>query len=430
MNKVSTASGTMIPLERNWAGNHTFVAKRICRATSIDEVRRMVASATNIRAIGARHSFNGIADSPGDLLDLSALDSGLAIDADRMTVTVGAAVQYGALAEYLHGQGYALHNLGSLPHISVAGATATSTHGSGDTNGTLSSAVTGLELVTCDGDLITVSRGDEGFAGLAVGLGAFGIVTRLTLDIQPTFDMRQDAFVDLPWDTLLHDFDAISSAGYSVSIVTKWSGATVDRLWVKTRLRDGEPRDVTVHHLGATAGPAIVTISGDDDLSDTLNPFGGRPGPWSERLAHFRVGSNAGGTDQIQSEYVIARRHIGRALTALRKIGDRIDQDLWISEIRTMTADDLWLSLAYGDDAVGLHFTWKKDLAAVDRITREIEELLIPMGARPHWGKVIHATGTELTPVYPKLPDFRVLADRYDPKGKFRNAFLARHVFG
>lgn len=416
--------------ERNWAGNHTLVAQRVHRVTSIDEVRRLVATSPKIHAIGTRHSFNGAADSPGNLVDLGGLAPDCTIDGERMTVTVGGGTSYGTLATILHDQGFALHNLASLPHISVAGATATSTHGSGDTNGTLSSAVAALELVGSEGDLLTISRGDEGFDGMVVGLGAFGIVTRVTLDIQPTFDIRQDAFVDLPWTTLMSDFDAVSSAAYSVSVLTKWSAAIIDRLWLKTRVVDGAPPTVTAHHLGAVPGPVHALAVGTNDLLDALTPFGGRPGPWSERLAHFRTGSNAGGTDQIQSEYVVPREHAIRAFAALRGIGERIDPCLWITEIRTMAADDLWLSLSYGRDAVGIHFTWKKDHpVAVDRVTREIEALLIPLGARPHWGKVMHATAPVLAPLYPKFDDFRVLANHYDPHGKFRNEFLSKHVF-
>ena len=416
--------------ERNWAGNYTFEATRIHRVETIDEVRRLVRGADRIRAIGTRHSFNGVADSEGDLIDLRDLDPDFVIDRDRMTVTVGAPTSYGTLATYLHRQGFALHNLGSLPHISVAGATATSTHGSGDGNGTLSSAVAGLEIIGSDGDPIRVSRGSEEFDGMVVGLGAFGVVTRVTLDIQPTFDVRQDAFVDLPWSQLLSNFGEISAAAYSVNILTKWSGATVDRLWLKTRLVDGLPLDVTASHLGAVASHEHLTAVDADDPWSRLNPFGGVPGPWSERLPHFRIDQVPGATDQIQSEYVVPRRNVATALATLRGMGGRIDPHLLTSEIRTMAADNLWLSLSYGHHSVGIHFTWKFEPAPVDALTREIEALLIPLGGRPHWGKVVHAPAAAMAQLYPRLPDFRSLADRYDPTRKFRNRYLATHIFG
>jgi len=416
--------------EHNWAGNHTFTAARIHRPETLDEVRRLVAAARHVRAIGTRHSFNGIADSVGDLIDLGGMEPGFVIDRDRMTVTVAANTTYGTLAAYVQAQGYALHNMGSLPHISVVGATATGTHGSGDRNRTLSAAVAGLELVAASGDLVTVRRGDEGFDGMPVGLGAFGIVTRVTLDIEPSFELRQDAFVDLPWSTLLSDFDAISSAAYSVSLLTKWTSAAVDRMWLKTRLEDGGPRDIVIPDFGATPVQTPMLSGGLDDASAWLTPFGGVPGPWSERLAHFRPDGPPGPTDQIQSEYMVPRPQVVAALTALRAIGDSIDPYLLATEIRTIAADDLWLSPSYGHDTVALHFTWQMQPAEVANITRRIEDLLLPLGGRPHWGKLIHAGADRLAPLYPRLPDFRALADRYDPAGKFRNVFLATHVFG
>ncbi len=416
--------------EHNWSDNYTFTATTFHRPDTIDQARRLVAAARHIRAIGTRHSFNGIADSPGAIIDLSRLDPAFTMDRERMTVTVGANTTYGVLAAYLHAQGYALHNMGSLPHITVAGATATGTHGSGDRNSNLSTAVAALELITASGDIVRISRGEAGFDGMAVGLGAFGIITRATLDIEPTFDVRQDVFMDLPWDVLLTDFDAVSSAGYSVSLLTKWSDPAVSRMWLKTRLGNGSPLAVTAAHLGAMPAPADKVSFGLDDPSARLTPVGGVPGPWSERLPHFRPDQEPGVFEQIQSEYMVPRRHAVAALTALRAIAGRIDTHLYATEIRTMAADDLWLSPSFGDDTVAFHFTWQRKPTEVDAITQEIEDLLLLLGARPHWGKLLHADARRLAPLYPRMAQFRALAHRYDPTGKFRNAYLTRHVFG
>lgn len=413
--------------EHNWADNHTFKAARIHRPASIDEACRIVAAAPRIRALGTRHSFNAVADSD-ELIDLRDVDAGFAIDRDARTVTVGAATQYGALARHLHVGGWALHNMGSLPNISVAGATATGTHGSGDRNGNLSSAVAGLELIGADGTLRRVRRGEEGFDGIVVGLGAFGVVTRVTLEIQPSFDVRQDAFADLPWTAVLDNLDGVTSAAYSVSLMTMWSGATVGRLWLKTRLADGAPPVVDMAHLGATAVPHAFAASRDDPAG-RLNPFGSA-GPWSERLPHFRYDREPGQTDQIQSEYMVPRHQARAAFLLLRTIGGRIDRHLHMTEIRTMAADALWLSPSQGHDTVAFHFTWKREPEAVDAITAEIEDLLLPLGGRPHWGKLMHAPADRIAPLYPRLADFRALAEAWDPGHKFRNAFLARHVFG
>ena len=416
--------------EQNWAGNYTFAAARIQKPDSVDALRRLVAAAPKIRAVGSRHSFNGIADSPGEMVDLAAVRSDFVLDRDAMTVTVDAATSYGVVADWLHRQGYALHNLASLPHITVAGAISTGTHGSGDRNAPLSGAVAGLELVLADGSLCRVNRGDEGFDGMVVGLGAFGIVTRVVLEVEPTFDVRQDAFVNLAWDDLLANFEAISSVAYSFSVMTKWSKDTVDRLWLKTRVTANSPRELPISHLGLRAGPPETVNAATVTPTAQLTPFGGVPGPWSERLAHYRPDSPPGVIDQIQSEYMIPRARLADAVTAIRAMAGRVDACLRAAEIRTMAADAFWLSPAYCQDSVALHFTWHKQPAEVDAITQDLEDVLIPMGGRPHWGKVLHATAATLMPLYPRLTDFRALATRYDPAGKFRNAFMDRHVFG
>ncbi len=416
--------------ERNWSQNHVFAAARIHRPASIDEARHLIAAAPKIHAVGSRHSFNGIADSGGEMIDLGAIDPDFVIDRDAMTVTFGANTQYGPLCATLQSHGYALHNTASLPHITVIGAVATGTHGSGDANGTLSTAVAGLELIAPNGDLVAVRRGEADFDGAVVALGALGIVTRLTLDILPSFDLRQDAFVDLPWETALAEFDAISSAAYSFSMLTKWTSPSVDRLWLKTVVVDGEPREVSAAGFGATSVATPFVAGGLEDSAALVTTFGGIPGPWSERLPHFRPDGPPGPTAQVQSEYMLPRPQAGAALSALREIGDSIDPHLIASEVRTMAADRLWLSPAYGRDTVAIHFTWEMKPAEVAAITQQIEDLLLPLGGRPHWGKIIHADAGRLAPLYPRLPDFRALAARYDPDGKFRNAFLDRHVFG
>jgi alditol oxidase len=414
--------------EYNWAGNHIFAARRIRRPTSVEELQDIVAKSTRLRAIGTRHSFNGVADTPGDLIDLSRVAPDLVIDREQRTVTVGSASTYVVLARFLESQGWALQNMASLPQISIAGAVATGTHGSGDTSGNLATAVAALEFVTANGDLRKVRRGDASFDGMVINLGALGVVTRVTLDIEPTFNMRQDAFAGLSWASVLSNLDAIMSAAYSVSLMTTWSGDSVHRLWLKARLTETATRPASADRFGAVATAQAIETS-DDEVAKAFNPFG-TIGPWSERLPHFRLDSAPGPVDQIQSEYLTPRARAAEALARLRAIGDRIDQYLFMSEIRTVAADNLWLSSAYGRDCVAIHFTWKKEIEAVDAITMEIEDLLLPLGARPHWGKVIHARADKLSPLYPRLQDFCDLVYTYDPTGKFRNAFLDAHIFG
>ena len=417
-----------MPAEQNWSATYTFEARRIHRPASVDEVRRIVSASSKVHAVGTRHSFNGVADSPGDLIDLRGVEPDITVDAERRTVTVGAATNYGALAAHLHSRGWALHNMASLPHISIAGAVSTGTHGSGDKHGALPTAVAGLEMVTATGDLIEIGRGQAGFDGVVVGLGAFGVITRAVLDIEPTYDVRQDAFEGLSWATVLADLDAITSSASSFSIMTSWSGETVSRLWMKTRLTDGHPLEVSAAHLGAWPASEPIAVSpGDTPMA--LTPFG-IPGPWSERLTHLAAGQLAGSPEQIQSEYLLPRTRAVAALEKLRAMGDRVDPHLFSSEIRTIAGDTLWLSPAYDGDTVAIHFTWRRQPEAVAALTAEIEAMLLPLGGRPHWGKVVHAPAARLAPLYPKMQAFRDLARHYDPDGKFRNAFLERHVFG
>lgn len=414
--------------EHNWADNYTFSAAHIHRPASIDELRGLVARSPHIRALGARHSFNGVADSLGELIDLGEIPPDFTIDPERRTVTLGAAVNYGVLAAYLQRAGLALHNMASLPHVSVAGAVATGTHGSGDRLGNLATAVAALDIVTATGDLVTVRRGDRGFDGMVVSLGAFGIVTRVTLDIEPAYEMRQDAFEGLVWATLLSDFDTVMSAGYSVSLMTTWSGPAVTRLWIKTRVSEGAPAAAAPAHLGV-ASAAYPSARPGAEANARLTPFG-LPGPWSERLPHFRTDVVPGPEGHLQSEYMLPRAQAPAAIEGLRTIGARIDRLLWGTEIRSMTGDGLWLSPAFGGDTVAIHFSWRRDLDAVADITAEIEAMLLPLGARPHWGKIMHMPAATLLPLYPQLPAFRDLARSWDPTGKFRNEFLDRHIFG
>jgi xylitol oxidase len=408
----------------NWAGNYTYSGE-IVEPESLDEVRAIVRSGRRVRALGTRHSFNALPDSE-TLVHLGRLPSDPVIDEDRGTVTVGAATRYGDLAQHLHSRGLALHNLGSLPHISVGGATATGTHGSGDANGTLSSAVAGLQLVTADGDLLEVDRGTEGFEGMVVGLGAFGVVTRVTLDVRPTFDIRQDAFTGIAWDRLIEDFDAVMGAAYSVSILTRWSADAIDHMWLKTLMSESTPELIDATHLGAVAAP---TADVSDEQPSNLTRFG-VAGPWSELLPHFRLDSTPSAGEEIQTEYLVPRPRIREALRSLREIGDRIDAALLITELRTVAADDLWLSGASERDVVAVHFTFVPDVERVNAVVPAIEEILLPLGGRPHWGKHFLATATELAPLYPRLEQWASLVESYDPRGVFRNRFIEERVLG
>jgi len=417
--------------ETNWAGNYRYRAARLHRPTSLDEVREVIAGSSSVHVLGSRHSFNGIADAD-DLISLEALHSeealpaGVLVDHGAQTVSFGAGLKYGELVERLNDEGMALHNLASLPHISVAGAVATATHGSGVRNGSLAAAVAAVQLVTSGGELLELSRGDADFEGVVVGLGALGVVTRLTLDVQPAFEVRQRVFEGLSFDALCEHFEEIASSGYSVSIFTDWSD-TVDQVWVKSRT--DEPDGIGGDLFGAT--PATVdrhVIRGLDPTPCT--PQLGRPGPWSDRLPHFRMGFTPSAGEELQSEYLLPRRSAAEALAAVRSLGELVRPLLLVAEVRTVAADRHWLSMSYGEDAVALHFTWRPEQPAVEKMLPELEGALAPFGARPHWGKLFTWGAADIAPLYERHADFVGLVERLDPRGAFRTAWLEERVLG
>jgi len=412
--------------ERNWAGNYRYAAP-VAHPTTIDEVQQLVATATQVRALGSRHSFNAIADSPGTLVALDRVDDAIVIDPTALSVEVSGGTTYGTLAVELQRLGYALHNLASLPHISVAGAIATGTHGSGDRNGSLATAVSALEIVTGSGELLRVSRETTpDFAGMVVALGALGIVTRVTLDIQPSFAVRQFVYENLPWSAVLQHFDAVMGSAYSVSLFTNWLGENVDQAWVKSRGGDFAGESEFFGGTAATLGrhplPGISAVNCTEQL--------GVAGPWSERLAHFRMAFTPSNGEELQSEYHVPREHAVAAIEAMRGLSARIAPLLLVSEIRSVAADDLWLSPNFERAGVALHFTWKPEQAAVEALLPALEAALAPFAVRPHWGKLFHTDAATLAASFPRLDDFQALADRLDPAGKFRNDFLERTVFG
>jgi xylitol oxidase len=395
----------------NWGGNYTYRARAWHRPASLDEVRALASRASSLRVVGSRHSFTDVGDAD-ELLSLDAL--GAEVEVGDGVATVGAGMTYAAVATALAHHGVALHNLASLPHISVGGAIATATHGSGAGNGNLATAVAGLELVLSSGDVVSVARGDDAFDGMVVGVGALGVVTRVTLDVEPAFEIRQNVFEGLPWDTLLAHFDEVMSAAYSVSVFSRW-GDAVEQVWLKSRGGSGFGT-----FFGAT--PAAVErhpILALDPVSATAQR--GVVGAWHDRLPHFRIEFSPSAGEEIQSEYFVRRPDAVDAVRALLAIGDAVRDVLLVSEIRAVAADTLWLSPQYEQDTIALHFTWRRDQAAVERALAIVEDALAPFAPRVHWGKLFLSA-----PSLPRGGDFLALRSRLDPRGAFRNAWLDR----
>lgn len=424
------ASATRVgPMTRNWAGNITFNAARVHAPSSVERLREIVAGSRSVRALGSGHSFNTIADTRGDLVSVAALPRIVEVDEAAVTVTVGAGLRFAQFTGAVHEAGLALHNLGSLPHISVAGACATGTHGGGVGNGTLASAVRALELVTADGELLRIDRSDEDFAGSVVALGAVGVVTRMTLDLVPGYEIRQWAYEGLSHGQLRERFDDVLSAAYSVSLFTSWRAARIEQVWLKQRVGDGDPGPAPDNWLGAALadGPRHP-VPGMDPANCTEQS--GVPGPWHERLPHFRPEFTPSSGEELQSEYFVAREDGLAAFDALARIGERIAPVLQIGEIRAVAADNLWLSPVYGRDSVAFHFTWIPDTVAVTPVLEAIEEALAPFGVRPHWGKLFTMGPERVRGLYERYADFEALTARLDPRGTFRNDLVDRYFPG
>lgn len=414
----------------NWAGNLTYHTDTLLTPASVSETRQMVKSTPKLRALGSRHSFNAIADSTAAQISLQHLDT-IELDVSAKTVTVGAGVRYGTLAPYIDKQGYALHNLASLPHITVAGAIATATHGSGVTNGNLSTAVSALEIVTADGDLIHLSRANDGdkFRSAVVNLGALGVVTKITLDVQPTYDVSQVVYENLSMNQLEHNIDAILSSGYSVSLFTDWQKHNISQVWIKSIFHEASSAPIRPEFYGATAAKEkLHPLAGHS--AEPCTEQMGIPGPWYERLPHFRMNFTPSSGAEIQSEFFVPRSRGYEAILAVETLRDRITPHLFITEIRTIAADNLLMSPACQQDCMAIHFTWKPETPEVLAVLPLIEEKLVPFHARPHWGKVFTMPPSRIRQVYGNTPQFLAVMHQFDPTGKFRNQFIDTNLFG
>lgn len=415
-------------VEKNWSGVYTYAATTVLHPTTIDELRRIVASAPNVHAVGSRHCFNGIADS-AEMIALDRMPMPLEIDREASTVTINPGMRYHELNMALDEAGLALHNTASLPHITVAGAVATATHGSGDKLKNLSAAVAALELVTSDGEMVRFARGDDDFEGVVVNVGALGVVTSMTLDVQPSYLMRQEVFLDLAWDVVYEHFDEIMSSGESVSLFTDY-GDTVNELWVKTRVASNDDWQPRSEFFGARAATSRLHPVPSLDGTHCTEQMG-IPGPWRERMPHFMVEAIGETGDEMQTEYMVGRGDAVAAIRALEaEISEVVRPYILAAEVRSVAADDLWLSTAYQRDTVCLHYATRADLDMPNQVIPEIERVLSPFEPRPHWGKLFAATAEELAPRYPRMDDFRALAGRLDPRGAFRSQFLDEKVFG
>jgi xylitol oxidase len=413
---------------RNWAGNYSYSAAAVHEPSCAEEVQELVRnSAGPLKALGSQHSFNDIADTTGTHISLSRLNS-VEIDPATNTVTVGSGVRYGELVPLLHEGGLALHNLASLPHISVAGAIATATHGSGLHCGNLATAVSGLETVTGTGEIVRLAKSaDRRFEGAVVSLGALGIVTRITLRVEPAYDVAQTVYLDLPFSVLEDHLEEIFLSGYSVSLFTDWQNNHATQVWIKQRADHTQSPGQGAEFFAARRASANVhPIAGHE--AEACTEQLGCLGPWYARLPHFRVDHTPSSGQELQSEYFVPLENGFEAIRAVEGLRDAITPLLYVTELRTVAADNLWMSMAYQQRSLAIHFTWKPDWAAVRDILPQIEQRLEPFGARPHWGKLFTMSPDRLARLYSRITDFRSLVAEFDPQGRFRNEFLRQYI--
>ena len=411
----------------NWAGNVRYTGARLERPGTLADVQRIVRANDSVKALGGRHSFSAIADTRGAMVSLERFDTVSNVDRVARTVEVGAGVKYAQLCPQLQRQGYAVANLASLPHICVVGAASTATHGSGTRN--LATQVVGLELVDGRGEVVklTEDRNRNELRGAAVGLGAIGVVTKVTLRVVPAFDVRQWVWENMPLAQFTAHFDDIMSAGYSVSGFTTWRDDRFSEVWVKRRADAGD-WSLGREWYGASPAPRdrhpIVAMD-----PRACTPQMGVPGPAWERLPHFRpeFPPSSRGRER-HSEYFVRRPDAVAAIQALYGVGGQIARALQISEIRTVSEDSLWMSTAQGRESVALHFTWTDDDADVAAAMPIVEAALDRFGPRPHWGKMHARTREQVDAQFPRLGDFRDLCRRHDPDAKFANEYLRRYV--
>jgi xylitol oxidase len=427
---LSSMAFSTEPQERlkNWSGNLTYGTGNIQYPKTVAEAQQLLKNHSKLRPLGTRHCFNTIADSRNDLVCSRDLNKVVSLDTKNHTVIVEGGIKYGELAPYLDRHGFALHNLASLPHISVAGSITTATHGSGIKNGNLASVVTGLEIIKADGELVHLTKVDgDRFNAAVVGLGALGLITKVTLQIEPTYQVAQRVFLGLPMSQLKQHFQDIMAAGYSVSLFTDWQSDSINEVWIKSRIGSDKEQNQREFYGAKAATKNLHPIM--DHPAESCTDQMGVPGPWYERLPHFKMGFTPSSGKELQTEYFVPLHQAVEAIEAVSRLGKQIGPNLFITELRAIAADHLWMSPCHNQTSITIHFTWKQETEAVMKLLPQIEKELAPFNPRPHWGKIFTMAPKILQSRYEKLDDFKKLVAEFDPKSKFRNEFLAHNLY-
>jgi len=247
--------------------------------------------------------------------------------------------------------------------------------------------------------------------------------------VVPAFEVRPDVYLNLPVAQLEAHFEEIVDSAYSVSLFTDWQNERVNQVWVKRHSAGGDSGETAPALFEATPAPRqihpIASLPAEACTAQL-----GVPGPVLRSMPHFRIDELRSSGAELQAEYFVPRQHAVAALRAVTALHEQIAPLLMISEVRTIAADNLWMSPCYQQACVAIHFTWKLNWEGVRQLLPEIEAQLAPFDARPHWGKLFTMAPARLHSLYQKLPDFQRLLTSYDPQGKFRNPFLDTYTLG
>ncbi len=414
-----------VELESNWAGNLTYHRAELFAPKSKQELQTIVKAINKGKALGSKHSFNTIADTHASHISLVYLNKVLSLDTEKQLVWVEAGIRYGTLGKWLDAKGYAVHNLASLPHISVMGAVSTGTHGSGDKNGNLSTAVAAIEIIKADGSAVLFTENDPEFYGVVVGLGALGVVYKVALKIQARFEVTQHVYENLPMSKLKDHFDEIFGSGYSVSMFTHWLDKNINQLWIKRRT-DHSYASLGNEFFGAKAATSNlhpIKVNSPINCTDQM----GVPGPWYERLPHFKMDFTPSNGAELQSEFFVPRKMAYQAIMAIESMHQEIYPLLYVTELRSIASDQFWMSPAYKQDVIAIHFTWKPLNEEVQNLLPKIEAKLRNFQGKPHWGKISRISKIDLASRYPKWNDFKKLRKKMDPTNKWTNDFLRNY---
>jgi L-gulono-1,4-lactone dehydrogenase len=421
---------------RSWSGLATARPTQVLSPASPAEVADAVVTARvqgiGVKMVGSGHSFPDIAVTDGLLLRPDRLVGIRAVDRDAMTVRVLAGTPLHVLNDRLHRLGLALHNLGDIDRQTVAGAIATGTHGTGGRVASLSAQVVGVEVVTGDGTLHQVGPGSDLFRAARLGLGALGILTAVTMRVEPAFALQA---VESPmgWAEVVDRFDELVATNEHFEAY--WFPHTTRMLTKRNNRLSGRPQPLSraralledevlengafevVNRIGDVAPVAIPTLNriASRALSDRTYSDASHRVFTARRRVRFR-----------EMEHALPRETGMAALTELRDLIDRSGWRIGFPvEIRYTPPDDAWLSPSYGRDSVWLAVHVN---ARTDHTTyfAGVEQLLRSYGGRPHWGKLHTRTAADLAPAYPCFGDFLAVRDRADPDRLFSNAYLDR----